>query len=187
MERKALIEAVRTQMPERRWQHTEGVMQTSIVLARRFGAEPERAELAAILHDVAKFWPVERMREAIVEENRYTDVLAYDKELWHAHAGAYAAGRDYDVRDPEVLDAIRYHTSGRERMSLLERVVWLADLIEPGRNFPGVEQIRTLAEHDLRGALIEGFDTTIAYLLAKKKRIYPLTVLARNDLMTEGG
>ncbi|MBJ6363066.1 bis(5'-nucleosyl)-tetraphosphatase (symmetrical) YqeK [Paenibacillus sp. MAHUQ-46] len=183
MDLETLIATVREQMPERRWVHTQGVMGTAVILARRFGADPAKAELAAILHDVAKFWKVDKMEAAIREEGLFTDVLNYDKELWHAHAGAYISRRDYGVEDDEVLGAIRYHTSGREGMTLLEKVVWLADLIEPGRQFPGVDDIRSVAENDLDEALVAGFDTTLGFLMEKKKKIYPLTVLARNDLL----
>jgi predicted HD superfamily hydrolase involved in NAD metabolism len=185
MDHEALIASVSAQMPQRRWVHTQGVMDTAVRLAGRYGADPAKANLAAILHDVAKYWPVERMEAAIREEGLHTGVLDYDKELWHAHAGAYVASRDYGVEDQQVLDAIRYHTSGRVSMTLLDKVVWLADLIEPGRNFPGVDAIRAMAEHNLNGALIAGFDTTLMFLVEKKKQIYPLTVLARNALLAE--
>lgn len=183
MDKDELMAAVRAGMPERRWQHVEGVILTSIVLADRFGADRDKAELAAILHDLAKYWPVERMKEAIQEEGADLLVLDYDKELWHAPAGAWAAVRDYGITDSEVLDAVRYHTSGRVGMTLLERVVCLADYMEPGRDFPGVDRIRELAQHDLNAALLAGFDSTLRFLLEKGKRIYPLTVAARNDLL----
>lgn len=134
--REALIEAVSDQMPDKRWKHTLGVMESSVKLAQRYGADPERAETAAILHDVAKYWPVERMREIIEQNGLSTELLKYDKQLWHAEVGAFAAEHDYGITDIEVLDAIRYHTSGRENMSLLEKIVCLADYIEPGRDFP---------------------------------------------------
>ncbi|RXZ77208.1 HD domain-containing protein [Paenibacillaceae bacterium] len=183
MNREAMIADVKRQMPERRWIHTQGVMDTAMLLAERFGANAEHAELAAILHDVAKYWPVDQMAAAIREEAKYSDILDYDKELWHAHAGAYVAERDYGVANTDVLNAIRYHTSGRVGMSLLEKVVWLADLIEPGREFPTVNKIREIAEHSLEQALVAGFDTTIVFLIEKRKRIYPLTIKARNDLI----
>lgn len=184
MDRKALMEAVRAEMPEKRWNHTLGVMETAVVLANRFGADPEKADLAAILHDVAKYWPVDRMAMLMRENGLDPELLDEDKELWHAPVGAFVAERDYGVADADVLNAIRYHTSGRAGMSKLEKVVCLADYMEPGRSFPGVDKIRDLAEHSLERALLAGFDSTVAFLLDKGKRILPLTVIARNDLIT---
>ncbi|EFM12709.1 metal dependent phosphohydrolase [Paenibacillus curdlanolyticus YK9] len=185
MDREAIIESVKAQMPERRWLHVQGVMATSIILAERFGADPVRAELAAILHDVAKYWPTERMQRIIVDEQLPQELLAYDKELWHAPVGAFIAERDYGITDAEVLEAIRYHTSGREEMSLLEKIVCLADYMEPGRDFPGVNRIREEAEHSVEKALLAGFDSTISFLLEKEKRIFPLTVAARNAIIKQ--
>ncbi|MBP2115179.1 bis(5'-nucleosyl)-tetraphosphatase (symmetrical) YqeK [Paenibacillus silagei] len=181
--REALIEAVSGQMPDKRWKHTLGVMESAVKLAQRYGADPQRAETAAILHDVAKYWPVERMREIIEQNGLSAELLKYDKQLWHAEVGAYTAEHDYGITDSEVLDAIRYHTSGRENMGLLERIVCLADYIEPGRDFPGVDEIRRLAKVSLEEGLIAGLDSTIRVLLEKRRIVFPLTVLARNDLV----
>lgn len=185
MDREALIQTVRSQMPEKRWEHTLGVIQTSILLAKRYGADPNKAELAAILHDAVKYWPVSTMAAIIKEQKLPQDLLEHSKNLWHAPVGAFIAERDYGVKDLEILDAIRYHTSGRVHMTLLDKVVCLADYIEPGRNFPGVNEIRTMAETNLERALVAGFDSTISFLLALGERIYPLTVMARNGLLIE--
>ncbi|QSF46348.1 bis(5'-nucleosyl)-tetraphosphatase (symmetrical) YqeK [Paenibacillus tianjinensis] len=181
--REALIEAVSAQMPDKRWQHTLGVMETSVKLAKQYGADPVQAETAAILHDVAKYWPVERMKEIIEQNGLSADLLQYDKQLWHAEVGAFVAQQEYGITDPEILGAIRYHTSGREGMSLLEKVVCLADYIEPGRDFPGVDEIRRLSKVSLEEALVAGFDSTISLLLQKRRIVFPLTMLARNDLV----
>jgi predicted HD superfamily hydrolase involved in NAD metabolism len=189
MNKQDIASAVQKQMPEVRWRHTMGVTETSIQLAHKYGADEEKAELAAILHDCCKYWPIHNQAEALREQGArddgLEDVLSYDKELWHAPAGAYIAKRDYAVGDEEVLDAIRYHTTGRAGMTLLDKIVCLADYIEPGRDFPGVHNIRELAEHSLEKALIAGFDSTIRFLLEKGKRIYPLTIRARNSLIQE--
>ncbi|MBU7319802.1 bis(5'-nucleosyl)-tetraphosphatase (symmetrical) YqeK [Paenibacillus oleatilyticus] len=185
MKREEMIESVRSQMPEKRWNHTLGVMETAVRLAEQYGADPAKAELASILHDVCKYWRVDEQARIIRENGLPQDLLDYDKELWHAHAGAWIAREQYGVIDEEVLDAIRYHTSGRARMTLLDKVVCLADYMEPGRDFPGVHNIRQNAEHSLEKALITGFDGTIRFLLDKGKRIYPLTFEARNGLIRE--
>lgn len=181
--REALIEAVSTQMPDKRWKHTLGVMETSIQLAKQYGADPERAETAAILHDVAKYWLIERMKEIIEQNQLNLDLLVYDKQMWHSEVGAFVAEKDYGITDPDIINAIRFHTSGREDMSLLEKIVCLADYIEPGRDFPGVDKIREKAQVSLEEGLVAGFDSTISLLLEKRRVIFPLTVLARNDLV----
>lgn len=178
-----LREATRRQMPDRRWQHTLGVVAAAIRLAEKYGGNPAQAELAALLHDYAKAWPIDRQERVIREQGLPPELLDYDKELWHAHVGAWAVRDELGIKDEEALDAIRYHTSGRERMTLLDRIVCLADYIEPGREYPGVDRIRSLAEQDLTAALIAGFDSTIAYLLETGRRIFPLTVIARNSLI----
>ncbi|WP_339208545.1 bis(5'-nucleosyl)-tetraphosphatase (symmetrical) YqeK [Paenibacillus sp. FSL K6-3182] len=183
MNREQMIEKVRAEMPERRWLHTQGVMETAVILANRFGQDAVRAELAAILHDVSKYWNVDRMQKVIRDQALPAELLLYDKELWHAPVGAWVAEHKFGVADTEVLDAIRYHTSGRRGMSQLEKIVCLADYMEPGREFPGVDKIRELSEHSLDQALLAGFNSTISFLLEKGKRIFPLTIEARNSLL----
>jgi len=182
-----MMAAVEREMPAKRWRHTLGVVDAAVALAGRYGADPLKARVAAILHDVAKFWPIERQRQAIVDDGapEGLDTLDYDKELWHSHAGAFAAKRDFGVDDEEVLDAIRYHTSGRVGMTLLDKIVCLADYIEPGRDFPGVDRLRELSATSLETALVAGFDGTIVHLVQQRKRIYPLTVESRNDLLLQ--
>ncbi len=185
MNREQLEAEVKRQLPEKRWIHTLGVVETAVKLAGQYGADAEKADLAALLHDIAKYWPVKKM-EAVIRGHRLPEeLLDYDKELWHAPVGAFVAQTELGVADQAVLDAIRYHTSGRAGMTLLDKVVCLADYIEPGRNFPGVAEIRKLAESNLEQAMLAGFDSTIRFLLDHHKRIFPLTLEARNALIAE--
>jgi predicted HD superfamily hydrolase involved in NAD metabolism len=183
--REALIAHVQNRMPAKRWIHTMGVMETAIQLATQYGADPNKVELAAILHDVAKYWPIAEQQALLQREQIGQAELAFDKALMHAVIGAYVAEHEYGIVDQDVLNAIRYHTSGRAEMSLLEKVVCLADYIEPGRDFPGVEKLRKLAKLSLEEALIAGFDGTIQVLIEQKKQIFPLTLAARNGLLRE--
>ncbi|ANS75204.1 hypothetical protein AWM70_11815 [Paenibacillus yonginensis] len=186
--REELIKAVSGQMPEKRWRHTEGVMASAVDLAGRFGADPVKADLAALLHDVAKYWPIEQ-QAAVIRDNAdkglNQELLEHDKQLLHSEVGAFVAERDYGITDREVLDAIRYHTSGRIGMTKLDKIICLADYIEPGRDFPGVDTIRDLAKNSLEEALVAGFDSTISFLLQQRKIIFPMTMFARNDLIKQ--
>lgn len=183
MNKEQIMESVSMQMTERRWIHTQGVMSTARELAIKYGADPDRAELAALIHDVAKCWSVEDQAQYIREHKLDQQVLKYNKELWHAEVGAYYAKEKYGVDDAEVCDAIRYHTSGRANMSLLDKIIWLADYIEPNRNFPGVDQARALANESLEQAILFGLDATINFLIEKHAVIYPVTLEARNDMV----
>jgi predicted HD superfamily hydrolase involved in NAD metabolism len=91
--------------------------------------------------------------------------------------------KEAGVSDPEVLDAIRYHTSGRPCMTLLEKVIYLADYIEPGRHFPGVEEVREMAKEHLDKALVKAIQNTILFLMKKNQTIYPETFYTYNDLI----
>ncbi|MBB6020462.1 putative HD superfamily hydrolase involved in NAD metabolism [Paenibacillus sp. JGP012] len=185
LSREELIQAVSSQMPAKRWKHTQGVMESAVILAEKYGADPVKADVAAILHDVAKYWPVAEMEAVIRDNGLNIELLSHDKQLWHSEVGAFVAERDYGVSDSEIINAIRWHTSGRVGMSLLDKVVCLADYIEPGRDFPGVEHIREQAQRSLEEGLIAGFDSTISLLLSQRRVIYPLTVLSRNDLIAQ--
>lgn len=183
MDKNQIMTSVSEQMPLRRWIHTQGVMSTSRKLAEKYGEDPERAELAAIIHDVAKYWPIEQQRQYIIDHQLDNELLQYNKELWHAEIGYHVAWVQYGVEDAGIRDAIRYHTSGRAGMSTIEKIVWLADYIEPNRDFPGVEEARRLADQSLEEAILFGLNATIILLVEKQRIIYPGTLAARNDLI----
>ncbi|MFV9510979.1 bis(5'-nucleosyl)-tetraphosphatase (symmetrical) YqeK [Tepidibacillus sp. LV47] len=172
------------EVTEHRYIHSLGVADTAKQLAARYGADPLKAEIAGILHDFTKFWPKEKLAQYIRQYQELAqDLLDYNAELWHGPVASIVIQERFAIHDEEVIMAIRYHTSGREQMSLLEKVVCLADYIEPSRQFPGVEEIREMAKSNLDEALRMAFDGTIQLLIKKKMKIYPLTVKARNDLV----
>ncbi|MFD2446135.1 bis(5'-nucleosyl)-tetraphosphatase (symmetrical) YqeK [Bacillus sp. CGMCC 1.16607] len=183
MNREKALDLVKKQLTEHRYVHTIGVMETAIKLAKLFGADEKKAEIAAIFHDYAKFRPKEEMKQIIIDQCLPADLLLYNEELWHAPVGAFLVGVEVGITDSEIIDAIRYHTSGRPRMTLLEKIIYVADYIEPGRHFPGVEEVRELAENSLQDALIKSIQNTIIFLMKKKQPIYPDTFLTYNDLV----
>jgi predicted HD superfamily hydrolase involved in NAD metabolism len=187
MDRETALKKVRPQLTEHRYTHTLGVMESAITLANLYGADPKKAELAAIFHDYAKFRPKEEMRQIIIEQSMDPLLLKFNSELWHAPVGAYLAEKEAGITDIEILDAIRYHTSGRPEMTLLEKIIYLADYIEPGRHFSGVEEVREMAKVNLTNALIQAVKNTIIFLMKKEQPVFPDTFFTYNDLITSKG
>lgn len=183
MDRNIALEMVKAQLTEHRYTHTIGVMETAITLAKKYGADEKKAELSAIFHDYAKFRPKEEMKKIIIEQGMPSELLQYNSELWHAPVGAFLVEKEAGISDKEILDAIRFHTSGRVRMTLLEKVIYLADYIEPGRHFPGVEEVRAMAQESLNTALIKSVQNTIMFLMKKGQPVFPATFHTYNDLV----
>lgn len=184
MNKEEMLAIVKEKITERRYIHTLGVVETAIELAKNCEADPYKAEVAAIFHDYAKFRDTREMEEIIHQvEEISKDLLQYHTELWHAPVGAYLVKKEVGITDAEILDAIRYHTTGRVGMSSLEKVVYLADYIEPGRQFVGVDEVRRLAKEDIDRALKKAMENTIYFLQAKKQVVYPLTIAAYQDLI----
>ena len=184
MDRETALKIVKSQLTDHRYQHTLGVMETAIELANRYGADPNKAELAAIFHDYAKFRPKDEMKGIIIDQG--IDLLQFNSELWHAPVGAYLVNVEAGITDEEILNAIRYHTSGRSEMTILDKIIYLADYIEPGRHFPGVEEVRELAKENLTVALIQAMKNTIVFLLKKNQSVFPDTFVTYNNLISEG-
>lgn len=185
MKREDLLQAVKGELTANRYNHTLSVAETAIKLAERFGADPEKADIAAILHDYSKCWSKETLRKWIVEQGPDKQLLQHSAALWHAFVGAEAVRIRLGIEDEHILNAIRYHTSGRPDMTVLEKVVCLADYIEPGRDFPGLQEVRELAEHDLNEALLRSLNNTIMFLVRTDRKLFPLTIEARNDLLDQ--
>ncbi|OZM57770.1 phosphohydrolase [Lottiidibacillus patelloidae] len=184
MERNKALELVKKQLTEHRYQHTLGVMNTSIELAERYEVDEKKAELAAIFHDYAKFRPKEEMKKIIIEQKMAKSLLEHSSELWHAPVGAYLVESEVGIIDRDILNAIKYHTTGRVSMSKLEKVVFLADYIEPGRSFPGVDEVRETAKSSLDEAVFQALRNTITFLLRRKQLVYPETIHTYNDIVT---
>jgi predicted HD superfamily hydrolase involved in NAD metabolism len=175
---------VKLQLTDHRYTHTLGVVETADKLALRFGADREKAELAAIFHDYAKFRDKDEMKRLVQEKLTDKSCLGYGDELLHAPCGAYFVEHEVGLADQEVLNAIRYHTTGRPNMTLLEKIIFLADYIEPGRQFKGVEEVRILAKQDLNEAIIQALANTIAFLMKRRQLVFPDTLATYNQLIT---
>ena len=166
---------------EARYSHSIRVMETSILLAEKYGADIEKARTAAILHDCAKFEDGVNLLKLASEFDIMLDrVMENNLELLHGPIGAKIAELEYKVTDIEVLDAIRFHTTGREDMTILDKIIYISDYIEPNRNFDGLEQVRKLAFTNIDSSILLAMENTIRFLLEKNKLIHLDTIKARN-------
>ena len=161
----------------RRFEHTLGVEYTAAALAMRYGANVTEALTAGLLHDCAKCLTDEK-RLSICEKRNIpmTDLERRNPFLLHAKVGAYLAREKYGVKNQNILNAIHNHTTGRQDMSLLEKIVFVADYIEPGRKqAPNLAEIRKLAFQNLDEALMKILEDTLRYLKASGGEIDPMT------------
>jgi len=151
-----------------RYIHSLGTMSMAVLLAPRFGADPEKAALAGVLHDCAKGLPKETLLRMAKEYGWDTGEGDRYLPILHGEAGAVLARTEYGIDDPEVLSAIASHVTGKPGMSPLQKTVYLADLIEPGRVYPGVKEIQRLAQRDVHRAMIRGTEKVIEHVRSKE-------------------
>lgn len=168
---------IRPLMTDYRYHHSLGVEKQAVKMARRFGADQRRAALAGILHDVCKDMPKGALLQNILESGIINGIdFKASPQLIHSYAGALYLQSHMDIHDPEVIEAVRYHTTARAGMSLLETVVYLADLTSEDREYPDVGEMRRLCDTDLRKAMIHALTHTVKELTRKQKPICPDTL-----------
>lgn len=168
-------------LSKKRFRHTAGVAGAARMLAECYGEDPDRAELAGWVHDCAKEWKLPDMQRWADKKQFVLDPYVREsRALLHGPAGSAYAELHFGILDPEILRAVYFHTTGNEAMSLLEKIVFLADYIEPSRDFPGVDDLRKAAKKGLDRAVLLAYDSTIGHLAADHAFIYGLTVAARN-------
>lgn len=162
-------EALLLEKPTRK-AHTLRVAKLAAELAHAYKVDEKKALTAALFHDCAKNLPLDSplLKGFTVDESVPPAVV-------HQYAGAYLAEKKFGVKDEDILNAVRYHTSGRPNMSMLEKIVFLADLLEEERAYPGVERLRALLEEDIDKCLLAALEETILYLKREGKEIYRMT------------
>ncbi|OLS03340.1 bis(5'-nucleosyl)-tetraphosphatase (symmetrical) YqeK [Tissierella creatinophila] len=169
-----------------RYDHTLRVVEVCEKLARTYGEDLEKTKIAALLHDSAKFSSKEKVFETAKLLGVLDDeIYFYNKEIIHASLGAKLAIDKYNITDKDILNSIKYHTTGRKDMSLLEKIIFIGDYIEPSREFKGIEEIRNLAFKDLDRSLLLALNANLKFLLEKEKLISKDTIEARNYLMIQ--
>ena len=157
-------------LSEKRYRHSVNVAAEALRLAKKYGVDPKKAEIAdKQLKSMEQFGII------------LTDVEKAGKKLWHAILGAAYIEKVLKLEDPEILTAVRYHTTGRSGMSLLEKVVFVADFTSADRDYPGVDRMRKKADSDLDSAILEGTAFTIQELTEGGWAIHPDTVALYNE------
>ncbi|WP_074410829.1 bis(5'-nucleosyl)-tetraphosphatase (symmetrical) YqeK [Streptococcus suis] len=179
-DRQALLEKIRVAMKPARFQHVLGVEQAALVLADQYGCDPKKASLAALLHDYAKEVEDQVFLDLIAKYDLDKDLLNWDNNIWHGVVGAYKIAEDFGLEDEEIFQAIQRHTVGAGQMTLLDKVLYVADYIEPNRDFPGVDEARRIAKESLDKAVAYETTQTISYLAKKGIPIYPQTLETYN-------
>lgn len=168
---------VKQTLSEKRYEHTLGVEYTAACLAMRYGADMEKARLAALLHDCAKQISTQEKLDACARY--HLSVSEYEKknpELLHAKLGACFAKELYGVEDEEVLSAITWHTTGKPDMSLLDKILYIADYLEPNRDqADDLPEVRSLVFVDLDACLFRILEDSMDYLASRNFVIDPMT------------
>ncbi len=186
MQENEIVEKLARMLEPKRLQHSIEVKKSARELALIYKEDADSAALAGLLHDCAKGFDDDELLQKCREYEIELDWISKcQKGLIHGPLGAKIARYEFGVEDSRILSAIEYHTYGRKGMTVLEKVIYLADLIEPGRSFPGVEDLRALAYKDLDGAMLKALDGSIILIISKRGLIHPNTLDARNDLIKE--
>ncbi|MFB1050747.1 bis(5'-nucleosyl)-tetraphosphatase (symmetrical) YqeK [Paraliobacillus sp. JSM ZJ581] len=180
MDRQSALEIVKGQLNQSRYEHTIRVTDVALTLAEHYQVDQQKVELSAILHDYAKYRDVFEMQHIIINSNLPKDLLDYHSELWHGPVGAILVKREIGILDADILNSIHWHTTGKAHMTAMEKIVFIADYIEPGRDFPGLKEVRKQAWENLDRACFLALQNTISFLVNKQQLIYPDTIHAYN-------
>lgn len=161
----------------KRYEHTLGVTYTAAALAMCHQADVNKAQIAGLLHDSAKCMDNEKKISICKKHNiQISEIEKENPFLLHAKVGSYIAMNKFGINDPDIINAILYHTTGRPKMSVLEKIIYIADYIEPGRKqVPNLAEIRKLAFQDLDSALLKILENILNYLKESGEVIDPMT------------
>ncbi len=164
--------------------HSVNTMKVAVSLAEHYGGNTEQAAIAGLLHDCAKNLQDSEIFNYCRSYGITPDEIEKQQLfLMHGKVGAIIAKGKYQVEDEAILNAISKHTTGHKDMSLLDKIIFLADYIEPARNHGMVDKVRDLAYYDIDKALISSFDNIIEYVISQKGLLHPNTIIARNRIL----
>ena len=177
---KYLQKKIKEELSEDRYEHTIGVMYTAESLAMRYGVDMTKAAVAGLLHDCAKCIPnAQKIKMCKKNDIEISEMEDKNPSLLHAKLGAFLAEDLYGVDDPEILNAIKWHTTGKPDMTMLDIIIYMADYIEPNRDkAPNLKQIRKLCFENIEEALYQVLEGTLSYLSDRPDMIDPMTKIS---------
>ncbi|KRK89895.1 bis(5'-nucleosyl)-tetraphosphatase (symmetrical) YqeK [Lentilactobacillus sunkii] len=185
--RPELVAKLRDALTDSRFQHCLRVEQTAMNLAERNGVNVEKAAIGGLVHDYAKQRPDEDFIEAIKEYHMDPELLNYGNAIWHGVVGWIFVKNELQITDIDILNAVRYHTVGHQYMTPLEQIVYMADYIEPGRDFPGVDDARKITMNNLKDGVAYQTKQTLGYLVGHDKPVFPQTIVTYNSWVPGSG
>lgn len=179
-------ETIKEKLTPKRYNHSVKVSEEAGRLARKYGADPEKAEIAGVLHDIMKDNPAD-VQLSIINEfgGTLTNVQKSSPKLWHAIAGALYIKNVLNIKDEDIIDAVRYHTTSKPNISKLGKVIFIADFTSSDRDYDGVDTMRAIANESLEKAMEEGLSFTIRDLSKRKLPIDENTFLSYNKIILD--
>ena len=163
-------------MRKPRFDHVQRVEQIAIKLARLYGEDEEKASIAGLVHDYSKQRPAKDFIAAIKKYRMDPILLHYGNAVWHGMVGWHFVQDELGINDVDILNAVRYHTVGNRYMTKLQQIVYMADYIEMGRSFPGVDEARKITFKNLQAGVAYQTKHTLDYLIQNNQNVFPKTL-----------
>lgn len=178
------LEEIKKRLNPDRLYHSLNVADEAKKLAKHYGADEQKAFTAGLLHDILKNTPDSELLQYFKRNGiMLTETERASRKTWHAMAGADFLRRELHVTDEDILSAVRWHTTGRAGMTLLDKVLFIADFISADRDYPGVERMREKAYVSLEDAMLEGLQFTINELVENAWPVHEDSIRAYNELV----
>lgn len=181
--RDQIIAKLKDTLKDKRFQHCLRVEDTAIDLAKRFDVDPTLAGLSGLVHDYAKQRPDSEFIDIIKSHHLNPELLNYGRSIWHGYVGYLIVESELGIHDNRILNAIKYHTIGSPYMDKIAQITYMADYIEPGREFDGVDEARKITRQNLWNGVKYQTKSTISYLANNGKAIYPGAISTFNVIV----
>lgn len=175
---------IKSMMSENRYNHCVNVSKEAVKLAKRYGGDEEKAAVAGILHDITKEMPKEEQLQIMLDSGIILDDIQKNApKLWHGISGSVYIKKHFGIEDEDILNAICYHTTGRAGMSLLEKIIFVADFTSEERTYKGVATMRKKSRKSLEDAMLYGFKFTFSDLSSRELAIHPDELACYNEIV----